>query len=308
MYGRVGDEGTTGGRAESMIAPEAEDSSGENGAGGRSAAAARDYARIEAAIRFIDDRALDQPSLAEMATAVGLSEHHFHRLFREWAGITPKRFLQLLTLEHAKRRLEESSTVLEASFRTGLSGPSRLHDLFVTVEGVTPGEHRSGGGGLKLRWGLAPTPFGTALIATTDRGVCHLSFLEDGGTPPLAELERRWPRARLEPDERGVGRLAEQIFDGGLVSLDVRGTNFQVQVWQALLRVPSGAVASYSDMAEAVGRPRAVRAVAGAVAANRIGWLIPCHRVIRKVGEVGGYRWGGVRKRAMLALEASRSR
>ncbi len=274
---------------------------------------ARDYERIEAAIRYIDDHAGEQPTLAEMAAVVGLSEHHFHRLFREWAGITPKRFLQLLTLEHAKRRLEESRTVLEASFRTGLSGPSRLHDLFVTMEGVTPGEHRAGGAGVTVRWGVAPTPFGRALIAATDRGVCHLSFIEEtAGTPggngaaagPPAELVSRWPDARLERDDEAAAALAARIFETCDVSLDVRGTNFQVQVWQALLRIPAGAVASYGDVAAAVGQPTAVRAVAGAVAANRVGWLIPCHRVIRKVGETGGYRWGTVRKRAMLAREA----
>jgi AraC family transcriptional regulator of adaptative response/methylated-DNA-[protein]-cysteine methyltransferase len=270
---------------------------------------ARDYARIEAAIRYIDDHAAEQPTLAEMAAAVRLSEHHFHRLFREWAGITPKRFLQLLTLEHARRRLEESRSVLEASFRTGLSGPSRLHDLFVTLEGVTPGEHRAGGAGVTVRWGVAPTPFGQAVVAATDRGVCHLSFVEEDGTEagPPTEVVSRWPDARLVRDDQAAGDLAGRIFEGGDVSLDVRGTNFQVQVWQALLRIPAGAVASYGDVAAAVGRPEAVRAVAGAVAANRVGWLIPCHRVIRKVGEAGGYRWGTVRKRAMLAREAGRA-
>lgn len=286
---------------------------------------ARDYERIEAAIRFIDAHAREQPALAEMAAAVGLSEHHFHRLFREWAGITPKRFLQLLTLEHAKRRLEESRSVLEASFRAGLSGPSRLHDLFVTLEGVTPGEHRVRGEGVAIRWGISATPFGSAAIASTDRGVCHLAFLDpgadsgaadgsgsdDGGRADVGtivpELATRWPHARLERDDGAAAELVGRIFDGADVSLEVRGTNFQVQIWQALLRIPAGAVASYTDVAAAVGRPTAVRAVAGAVAANRVGLLIPCHRVIRKVGDAGGYRWGTVRKRAMLAREAAGS-
>lgn len=268
-----------------------------------------DYERVEAAIRFIDAHAMEQPSLAEMAAAVGLSEHHFHRLFREWAGITPKRFLQLLTLEHAKRKLADSRSVLEASFRTGLSGPSRLHDLFVTMEGVTPGEHRAGGAGVEIRWGVAPTPFGTAVIASTDRGVCHLAFSDDDaasrGTPP--DLTRRWPAARLRRDDGTAVAIAERIFGNDSIPLHVDGTNFQVQVWQALVRIPAGTVASYSDVARGIGRPEAVRAVAGAVAANEVAWLIPCHRVIRKLGETGGYRWGPARKRAMLAWEAAGS-
>lgn len=265
----------------------------------------RDYARVEAAIRFIEAHALEQPSLAETAAAVGLSRHHFHRLFRDWAGITPKRFLQLLTLEHAKRTLEESRSVLDASFRTGLSGPSRLHDLFVTLEGVTPGEHRAGGDGLEVRWGVTDSPFGAAFVATTPRGVCHLAFLDDPADPPLPELAARWPEARLLRDDGSAARVAERVFDAQSIPLHVRGTNFQVQVWQALLRIPPGALACYEDVARGIGRPSAVRAVAGAVGENRIAWLIPCHRVIRKVGEAGGYRWGTTRKRAMLAREAA---
>ena len=285
------------------------------------AGAARDYERVEAAIRYIDQHAREQPSLAEMAAALNLSEHHFHRLFRRWAGITPKRFLQLLTLEHAKRRLEESRNVLEASFRTGLSGPSRLHDLFVTLEGMTPGEHQAEGHGIEVRWGLAATPFGDAFIAATERGVCHLSFLDperdlyteaEPDTAPSAaaeaesrEVGERWPGARLIRDDAAMAEVAGRMFEGAEIPLHVRGTNFQVQVWQALLRVPRGALVSYGELAERVGRPSAARAVAGAVAGNRIGWLIPCHRVIRSVGESGGYRWGPMRKRAMLAWEAA---
>lgn len=272
----------------------------------------RDYERIEAAIRFIDAHAIEQPLLAEMAAALDLSEHHFHRLFRQWAGITPKRFLQLLTLEHARRRLTESRSVLEASFRVGLSGPSRLHDLFVTLEGVTPGEHRAGGAGVDVRWGIAPTPFGRAVIATTDRGVCHLAFPDSDDLSSAAaethaplEITGRWPEARLGRDDEAAGVIAAQIFRNDVVPLHVRGTNFQIQVWQALVRIPAGAVASYSDVARGLGRPEAVRAVAGAVAANDVAWMIPCHRVIRKLGESGGYRWGPTRKRAMLAWEAA---
>lgn len=275
---------------------------------------ARDYERVARAIRFIAARATEQPSLAEVAAEVGLSEYHFHRLFREWAGITPKRFLQLLTLEHAKQWLEESQSVLEASFRAGLSAPSRLHDLFVTLEGVTPGEHRAGGDGVEIRWGQAATRFGIATIGRTHRGVCHLSFdaePEHGAgnrvdpAPAVAELTARWPAAQLRRDDVDAREIAARLFEQDAVPVHVGGTNFQVQVWQALLRIPAGAVASYGDVAKGIGRPEAVRAVAGAIAANQVAWLIPCHRVIRTLGETGGYRWGTTRKRAMLAWEAA---
>jgi AraC family transcriptional regulator, regulatory protein of adaptative response / methylated-DNA-[protein]-cysteine methyltransferase len=284
-----------------------------------------DYERVAAAIRYLDENAPRQPSLEEVASAVGLSMHHFHRLFRRWAGITPKRFLQLLTIEAAKRRLDESHSVLRAAYAAGLSGPGRLHDLFVALEGVTPGEYRTGGGGLRITYGLADTPFGAALVGRTGRGVCHLSFhdLEGGASrtwsgtasagphvPELAEeataLRAEWPAATLDRDDGVAAAVASAIFAGQRPPLHVSGTNFQVRVWEALLEVPEGIVTSYEGLAEAVGRPGAARAVAGAVARNRIAWLIPCHRVIRKVGEAGGYRWGGVRKRAMLAWEASR--
>ncbi|MDX1674569.1 MAG: methylated-DNA--[protein]-cysteine S-methyltransferase [Longimicrobiales bacterium] len=292
--------------------------------------AREDYRRVAAAIAYIDRHARKQPSLDEVADAVGLSPHHFHRLFRRWAGTTPKRFLQLLTLGDAKRRLEASRTVLRAAWDVGLSGPGRLHDLFVTLDGVTPGEFAADGEGVRVTWGLAPSPFGTALIGRTDRGVCHLSFLEQEARPGepgardpgaerrtrgrerpldarLADLRDEWPRADLCRDDDTARSLAEAIFEGDRPALHVRGTNFQLQVWRALLAIPEGHVAAYSDVAEGLGRPEAARAVAGAVARNRVAWLIPCHRVIRKVGEAGGYRWGAERKRAMLAWESARS-
>jgi AraC family transcriptional regulator of adaptative response/methylated-DNA-[protein]-cysteine methyltransferase len=266
-----------------------------------------DYRRVAAAIEYLDHHARDQPSLDDVAKAVGLSPYHFHRMFRRWAGTTPKRFLQLVTLEDAKRRLEESRSVLHTSFDVGLSGPGRLHDLFVTLDGVTPGEFATGGEGVELTYGVAPTPFGEALIGRTPRGVCHLSFLAGGGDGAAAEIAERWPEAQLRRDGAVARSVGEAIFDGERPPLHVRGTNFQLRVWQALLQIPAGRVASYSDVAKGVGRPRAVRAVAGAVARNRVAWLIPCHRVIRKVGEAGGYHWGTDRKRAMLAWESARS-
>ena len=275
--------------------------------------ASEDYRRVAAAIAYIEGHAGDQPSLESVADAVGLSPHHFHRLFRRWAGTTPKRFLQLLTLEEAKRRLEESRTVLETSWDVGLSGPGRLHDLFVTVDGVTPGEFARGGAGVEVRYGFTPTPFGRALIGRTGRGVCHLTFVdtEPGREPEavaLAELSARWPEAGLRRDDTGAGEIADTMFRGDRPPLHVRGTNFQLRVWQALLAIPPGRIAAYSDVAEGLGRPESTRAVAGAVAANRVGFLIPCHRVIRKVGEAGGYRWGTTRKRAILAWESANRR
>lgn len=271
-----------------------------------------DYDRIARAIEYIDERAREQPSLDEVAAAVGLSPHHFHRLFRRWAGLTPKRFLQLLTLEEAKRRLDDSRSVLHATYAAGLSGPGRLHDLFVGLEGVTPGEYRTGGAGVAVEYGVATTPFGVALVGRTGRGVCHLSFVDNGAGSldrldgAIANLRAEWPAASLVRENGTAEAVVAAIFTGDRMPLDVPGTNFQARVWEALLSIPEGRVTCYEDLAAAMGRPDAVRAVAGAVARNRVAWLIPCHRVIRKVGEAGGYRWGGARKRAMLTWEAAR--
>ncbi|HKJ92287.1 MAG TPA: methylated-DNA--[protein]-cysteine S-methyltransferase [Longimicrobiales bacterium] len=270
---------------------------------------AKDYQRVAEAIRFLETHAKEQPALAEVAAAVGLSEFHFQRLFKAWAGTTPKRFLQMLTLADAKRRLEASRPVLHASFEAGLSGPGRLHDLFVTIEGVTPGEYRDGGPA-EIRRGFADTPFGECLIGLTTRGVCHLSFTDGDRDAAVADLATAWPGARLVDDDAGAAGVAHRIFghaDNPRLVLHVRGTNFQLQVWRALLRIPEGALAAYDDVAHALGRPRSVRAVAGAIARNNVGYLIPCHRVIRKTGALTGYRWGAVRKQAILAWEAARS-
>ncbi|NIP80853.1 MAG: methylated-DNA--[protein]-cysteine S-methyltransferase, partial [Gemmatimonadetes bacterium] len=233
------------------------------------------------AIAYIEENTAMQPSLDDVAGAVGLSPHHFHRLFRRWAGTTPKRFLQLLTIEEAKRRLDESRSVLHAAFETGLSGPGRLHDLFIAVDGVTPGEYATGGRGVDLAHGLAQTPFGTALVGRTERGVCHLSFVDrsaEGAAIALAALAADWPEARLHRDDGAAQDVAERLFSGDRPPLHVQGTNFQIRVWQALLSIPEGRVASYGDVAAGIGRPEAARAVAGAVARNRVAWMIPCHR------------------------------
>jgi AraC family transcriptional regulator of adaptative response/methylated-DNA-[protein]-cysteine methyltransferase len=270
-----------------------------------------DYDRIAQAIRFIEHNHLRQPSLEEVARSVYLSEFHFQRLFRRWVGISPKRFLQFLTVEHAKRRLDECRSVLDATYDAGLSSPGRLHDLFVTLEAVTPGEYKAKGAGLRIGYGFHDTPFGTALLAATDRGVCALSFVDGDADAAVADLRERWPAAEVTEDAPATAPLAARVFGSAEASdapipLFVQGTNHQVRVWEALLRVPAGAVVSYEQLAQAAGRPDAVRAVAGAVARNPVAYLIPCHRVIRKLGVFGNYRWGSERKRAILGWEAAR--
>ena len=279
--------------------------------GGPPAPAASDYARVEIAMRFLNDGYLEQPSLDAVAEHVGLSPHHFQRLFRRWAGISPKRFVQYLTLAHAKRALAESQTVLDAGFAAGLSGPGRLHDLFVTCEAMTPGEYKAQGAGLEVRYGVHPTPFGPCLALTTARGICGLAFLDrDGIEPALAELVAGWPRAHVAEDRGAAAAFGARAFApvpaGAPIPLSVKGTNFRIRVWDALLRIPPGRVVSYQALARYLGKPTAARAVAGAVAANPVSFLIPCHRVIRQSGVISGYRWGRVRKQAILGWEAAR--
>ncbi|MBI2948959.1 MAG: methylated-DNA--[protein]-cysteine S-methyltransferase, partial [Verrucomicrobia bacterium] len=256
---------------------------------------------------------LEQPELADVARQVHLSEFHFQRLFSRWAGISPKRFLQFLTLHHAKKLLADSKPLLEASFDSGLSGPSRLHDLFVTIEGVTPGEFKGRGAGLEIRYGIHPTCFGDCLLATTPRGVCWLSFVTDGAEErALTELRDHWAGATLSADPSASERVADRIFSRRpnptrtSLNLLVAGTNWQIKVWEALLRIPPGAVTTYRQIAARLGRDTAARAVGNAVARNPIAYLIPCHRVIRQSGVIGDYRWGTDRKRAMLGWESAR--
>ena len=280
-----------------------------------------DYARVEQAIRFLDENARRQPSLPDVADHVGLSEAHLQRLFTRWAGVSPKRFVQWQTVEHAKRLLRESrASVLDASYEAGLSGGGRLHDLFVTAEALTPGEYKSGGEGVDIAYGVHETPFGDAFVATTARGVCALSFLDvsrpraEEAARAVAELREGWPAATLRADDAATGAIAERVFSPlgaaaerpAPLSLLLKGTNFQLMVWRALLRVPAGAVTTYEELAAATGSPTAVRAVASAVARNAISYLIPCHRVIRKSGVFGDYRWGPARKRAMVMWEGER--
>lgn len=266
------------------------------------------YARMERAIVWLAAHYRDQPDLEAIAASSGLSPHHFQRLFTRWVGVSPKKFAGYLTLGHAKRRLAAADSVLDTALDAGLSGPGRLHDLFVTYEAVTPGEWKAHGAGLTLRYGWQPSPFGACLLVATDRGLCGLGFeLAEGRAATEDDLLGRWGEARLLDDETAVRRYAAAVFGdaGAPLHLVLKGTPFQTKVWEALLRLPFGTVTSYRELAATLDRPGAARAVAGAVAENPVAWLIPCHRVIRGTGAITGYRWGADRKRAMLGWEAA---
>lgn len=272
-----------------------------------------DYKRIEKAILYLEKNAHRQPDLKEVARAVNLSEYHFQRLFRRWAGISPKRFLQFLTLERVKALMKGSGNLLDITYQAGLSSAGRLHDLFVNVEAVTPGEFRRRGENLKIRYGFYPSPFGECLVAVSDRGITNLAFVQpESRATMVRNLKTQWKRADVTQDSTATRPYVEKIFgpgpSGSKTDLFVKGTNFQIKVWRALLRIPRGAVISYEGMARQIGMPKAVRAVASAVANNPIAFLIPCHRVILKSGAFGGYRWSGTRKKAILAWEASREK
>lgn len=273
-----------------------------------------DYHRIAQAIAFMRQHHLNQPDLATVAQHIGLSEYHFQRLFTQWAGISPKRFLQYLTLEYAKSKINQTKSLLNLTLDVGLSSPGRLHDLFVNLEAMSPGEYKAGGAGLQIRYGIHDTPFGKSLIATTARGVCNLRFLDITDEQPAEQfLRRSWSNAELTHDPHATQSLHDLIFgsatfrDQKPLTLLVKGTNFQIQVWRALLKVPFGGITTYQTVAEMIGRPTASRAVGNAVGNNPICYLIPCHRVIRESGEIGGYRWGLERKTAILGWEASRA-
>jgi AraC family transcriptional regulator of adaptative response/methylated-DNA-[protein]-cysteine methyltransferase len=276
-----------------------------------SLAPARQYELVARAIRYLQANAPRQPTLAELAQAVHLSEFHLQRVFSQWAGVSPKRFLQYLSKEHALQALRATSDVLAASAAAGLSGPGRLHDLLVSCEAMSPGEIRSGGAGLTLHWGVGETPLGTALLAWSPRGLCHLAFVDAEASIRQAELRARWPAARLSRDDAQAAQWLQRVFPAapqpGRLHLLLRGTNFQIKVWEALLRLSPGQCVSYGQLAVLAGAPGAARAVGGALAANAVAYLIPCHRVIRESGELGQYRWGVERKAALLAWEAARA-
>ncbi len=271
---------------------------------------AEDYEIVAKAIRYLEEQHPKQPQLSEVAAYLGMSEFHFQRLFTSWVGISPKRFLQCLTLDYARKVLASSQSLMLTAFQAGLSGPGRLHDLFLTCEAVTPGEFRRRGAGLTVRYAFHPTPFGEALIAMTQKGICNLQFVDaHGRDAALERLARQWARANLLEDQDAIAQIVPRIFSnlpvtaGIPLKLHILGTNFQIKVWEALLRIPAGSMVSYQDVAIFIGLPTSVRAVAQAVARNPVAVLIPCHRVLRKSGEIGGYRWGTTRKKALLGWE-----
>jgi len=271
-----------------------------------------DYERIEKAIKFIEANFPSQPALKEIADHIGLSEYHFQRLFSRWVGISPKRFLQFLTKEYAKKLLDDAASILDVAYQAGLTGPGRLHDLFVTCEGVTPGEFKTKGQDLRIRYGFHPSPFGRCLLARTERGICGLYFINNGDQRDvLSEFQQCWQKATLTEDPAATAALIPQIFSPSLgkkkepLHLILKGTNFQIKVWEALTRIPFGRVVTYEDVAVQVGIPKATRAVGTAVGHNPISFIIPCHRVIRKTAEFGNYGSGPARKKAILGWEAA---
>ena len=269
----------------------------------------RSNAQIARAIAYMIEHYQEQPSLEAMAARADLSPFHFQRIFKRWAGISPKRFLQYVTLAHAKRLLAGDASVLDAALDTGLSGPSRLHDLFVSCEAITPGEFKTLGEQLVIRWGLHDGPLGRVLLGATERGICWLSFVPEGDAAAIAAFEREWVGARLVADQSATSDHAARAFalkdDTSPLPLLLRGTNFQIKVWEALLRVPFGRLVSYQTIAEAIGQPGASRAVGRAVGRNNVAWLIPCHRVIRSTGIIHNYRWGTAQKQVLTSFESA---
>ncbi len=274
-----------------------------------------DYERIEKIIRYLNQHYVAQPDFRELAGIAKVSEFHFHRLFSRWAGVTPKAFVKFLTAKHAKALLRRSQSVLDAALDSGLSGPGRLHDLLVSVDAVSPGEFKNFGAGMEILYGFHPTPFGTCLMGATARGICHLSFLDRDSTSRRASVLRAlksdWPKAAFRHHPQSTREVAARIFNRRIATPGEKnpvflvGTPFRLKVWEALLKIPSGSVLSYHDVARSIGSPAACRAVGSAVGANPVAYLIPCHRVIRETGIVGDYRWGRTRKLAMLAWETS---
>ena len=273
-----------------------------------------DYARIKKALEFVALNVQAQPRVEEIAAHVGLSATHLHHLFQRWAGITPKAFLQAVTIDHARRLLRDDASLLDASLELGLSGPARLHDLFVTQEKMTPGEYKTGGAGLTFLYGLHPSPFGEVIAVVVPRGLAGMGFVDEGGREAaLADMRRRWPKANFRPDQNASAPYVARAFDPALwqaeqpLRIVFIGSDFEMQVWQALLKVPFGRATTYSGLADRIGRPKAARAVGAAVGRNPISFVVPCHRVMGKGGTLTGYHWGLVRKQAMIGWEAGRA-
>ncbi|WP_266205524.1 bifunctional transcriptional activator/DNA repair enzyme AdaA [Pontibacter kalidii] len=268
------------------------------------------YETVARALAYIRLKATQQPTLEEVAAQVHLSPQHFQRIFTEWAGVSPKKFLQYLSLQHAKKVLTQSAYILEATYDTGLSGSSRLHDLFVSIEGMTPGQYKNKGEQLQLTYSFASCRFGPYLVASTEKGICHLHFYQNA-EQALQELRQAWPKAELLQQEASIHRQVQAFFqdtltpDAGRIRLHLSGTPFQLKVWEALLRIPEGHLCSYASLAQCIGQPSASRAVGSAIGSNPIAFLIPCHRVIKSVGGIGEYRWGSERKMAIIGWEAA---
>ncbi|MGD9899922.1 MAG: methylated-DNA--[protein]-cysteine S-methyltransferase [Calditrichaceae bacterium] len=268
------------------------------------------YNLIEKAILYLDDHFREQPGLEELSAGLGVSSFHLQKVFKQWVGISPKRFLQFLTIDHARKVLADSRSVLDAAYDSGLSGPGRLHDLFISIDAVTPGEYKIKGAGLKINYGFHESPFGCCLIAVTGRGICGLSFHDESGRKDgLETLRKNWPDAELIENSETTSDYYHKIFlhnaDPVSLKLFVKGTNFQLKVWEALLKIPAGALASYDDIARNIGHPSSSRAVGNAVGSNPVSFIIPCHRVIHKMGRIGNYHWGAARKKAILGWEAA---
>jgi AraC family transcriptional regulator of adaptative response/methylated-DNA-[protein]-cysteine methyltransferase len=273
--------------------------------------AATDYDTVRRAVGHISENWRKQPAVDDIAQAIGISVTELHHLFRRWCGLTPKAFLQAITLDRARTLLRESASVLDAAYEVGLSGPGRLHDLFVTHEAMSPGEWKTGGEGLTLHYGFHPSPFGVALIIAAPRGLAGLAFADPGEEPAaLADMQRRWPKARYVEDAERTAPLAMRIFDSNLWRPDqplrvvLIGTDWEVRVWDALMKIPMGQTTTYSDIARKVCTVKAARAVGAAVGKNPVSFVVPCHRVLGKSGKLTGYHWGLTRKCAMLGWEA----
>ena len=269
----------------------------------------QDYQRIEKAIHFIRENFQDQPDLDEIARQIHLSPFHFQRLFKVWAGVSPKKFLQFTSIEYAKQLLQQQKTLATVSFETGLSGTSRLHDLFIQIEGMTPGEYQQGGKNLHLYYSHAETLFGNILIASTEKGICHISFVQEASD--LKDLTSRFPAAILEQktdlhQQEALKMFRDDWNDLDKIKLHLKGTPFQIKVWNALLQIPMGSLKSYLGIANEIGDPKASRAVGTAIGQNPIAYIIPCHRVITSSGNLGGYHWGIDRKSAIIGWEAAK--
>ncbi|WP_121628476.1 bifunctional helix-turn-helix domain-containing protein/methylated-DNA--[protein]-cysteine S-methyltransferase [Poseidonibacter antarcticus] len=267
------------------------------------------YKKIEKVIRYIDENFKEQPSIDTISKYIGMSKFHLIRVFKEYVGVTPIQFLQSVTLNYAKEHLKESKSILDSSLDIGLSSPSRLHDLFVNIIGVTPKEYKQSGKNVEITYGYGFTPFGEALIAFTKRGISYLGFVDNNKDSIFSRFKEIWEKATLIKDDKKAQDYLDNIFiEKKKFDLYVKGTNFQINIWKALLNIPNGTITTYQEIANSINKPKAVRAVASAIGSNHIGYLVPCHRVLAKSGAMSGYRWGIERKKILIAYEALKNK